>query len=185
MTEARYGAASRTSPDLATSTSVGVLCDLTRLAWSPDGAWLAFSVPHPAPSPLYALSLARVLPDGLPTPPAMRSVTVRPAQLVPLGLSYPYAPISWHKGPQGESVTVVDDNHQGIVDIDLATYRQTTLLQADEGEIDALSWTRDGQHLVFTQGQPFCGECQFAYTPSHLYMFTPTATDIAAPSITP
>jgi WD40 repeat protein len=177
-------------PDLATTTSAGVLCEVTGLTWSPDGGWLAFSAPDPSPSAVYALSLASVLPDGLPTPPAVRSVTVTPAQLVFLGTNYPWGPISWHKGPGGESVTVVDGSrdsdlrHRRIIDIDLGTRRQTTLLLVDEGEIDALSWTPDGQHLVFAQGQPFCPDCQLAYTPSHLYVYTPSAADNGAPTVT-
>ncbi len=172
-------------PEFATTTSLGgVGCTLDDPAWSPDGAWLAFSAGD-APSSLYALALASVLPDGLPTRPAMLSATVALSQLIFLGTSDSFVPGSWRKGTHGKSVTVVDGSHRRIVDIDPATHRQTTLLQVDEGEIDTLSWTRDGQHLVFAQGQPFCPDCQLAYTPSKLYVYTPSAAGTATPSATP
>ncbi|HEV2238309.1 MAG TPA: hypothetical protein VGR57_16725 [Ktedonobacterales bacterium] len=146
-------------------------CSLQGFAWSPDGAWLAVSSPHPAETDL--ISLRAWFPDLMRLTAVPSELTVTPAMLVRVDTTLAFAPLAW--SAQNGRLTLTYANvelHQGQVrQFDVATRTSTILLSVPEGYIPALSWTPDGKQMVFAQSPGRCGEC-FKEPPSRLYVFT-------------
>jgi hypothetical protein len=156
--------------DLGVST-----CPVFDVSWSPDGAWLTFTTNTDRPT-LYAVRLAEIVPHILSAVTSPISVIVSPDLLIRLGGTDHRTPPTWSTVSGQRAVTFVpaDTDQEGIARIDITTRKQTTLLRVNEGSIDAPAWTPDSRHLVFALGQhPVYPECEAAFTPSHLYVYTP------------
>lgn len=150
----------------------GQECYIQGLAWSPDGAWLAFAEESETSSQVYALSTVSVLSQLTRTTSVLHQ-TVSSAMLVSLGANPTSSPPSWSERGGQPTVSFVDRDWQTIVQVDPATRERTPLLKITDGLLGPLAWTPDGQHLVFTQERPLCIECAPSFTPSHLYVYTP------------
>jgi WD40 repeat protein len=150
----------------------GAECAIQGLAWSPDGAWLAFAEQSETSSQVYALSTAALLPQLAQTTSVLHQ-TVRTAMLVSLGATPITDPPSWSVRGGQPTVSFADTDWQTIVQVDPATRARTPLLKITDGLLGPLAWTPDGRHLVFTQERPLCIECAPSFTPSHLYVYTP------------
>jgi hypothetical protein len=135
---------------------------LEPLLWSPDGQWLA------VPGALLPIRSLLTAPNGR----TLTHATVLPGALA--GLSVPTdGTIAWRStGVHGASLTLV--RGPDIIQHDAATGRETTLLSVPDGNMCALAWTQDGQHLIFQ----VCGigSGEVAPLPAKLYMYTPEAT---------
>jgi WD40 repeat protein len=147
-------------------------CSLLGFTWSPDGAWLAVSSPHPAETDL--ISLQTWFPDLVRQTDVPGELTVTPAMLVHMDTTLAFAPLNWSEqnGQLALSYANVELSQRQIRQFDVATRTTTILLSVPEGYIPALSWTPDGKQLVFAQSAGRCAEC-FNEPPERLYVFTP------------
>jgi Tol biopolymer transport system component len=158
-------------PEFVTPGS-GPGCSLFGLAWSPDGSWLALV--NTDDYTLYRLSLASFLPQILQSGGASTTLTVTPDMLTRLSTVAASSPPAWSRVADGLALTFVGSYQRTIVRMDMASRQQTVLLRVDEGVLRAVPWTPDSHQLVFVLSQvPRCPECAAAFTPSHLYVFTP------------
>lgn len=148
-------------------------CSIFGLAWSPDGSWLAF-VALGGPSRVYALSMVSILPEILRSR-SLLMIAVSSNMVEAIGTTTVLTPPSWSRHKNGLALTFSGPDWSHITQVDIATRQQSVLLSVPEGRVDSVSWTPDGEHLVFAHGKPQCVECGSSFTPSHLYVYTPPA----------
>lgn len=156
-----------TLPQFATSGPGGAGCAAEALAWSPDGAWLSFVV-DAIHSTAYAVPIAdllrRVRPsDGVPTAELTSDLLVTAADTIP---SQPV----W--SPASDTLTFVSRDGRSIREVNVRTSVERTLLTQRIAGIFPLSWTPDGQHLVFVLGLPHDENLP---PPAQIYVYTPPA----------
>ncbi len=152
-----------------------------RLAWSPDGRWLAFTNDETTETAVagatYAFQLASVLPPLPPLPVGQRP----PAQVIQVALSMAHLRQlldstdmidAWY--PTGvRAIWTYVDGHT-IWQVDVLTGARTAILTIPDGNICAFAWTPDGKQMVFVQ-------CRLAGSivqppPARLYVYTLPAT---------
>jgi len=158
-----------TLPQFATSGPTGAACGAGELAWSPDGAWLSF-VDITAQSTAYAVPLAKALArtrptDGIPTVELTADLLMTAA----IDIRPNSAPV-W--SPVADTLTFVSRDGESIREVNVRTGEQRTLLTQRVADIFAVSWTPDGQHLVFVLG---LGHDENLPPPAQIYVYTPPA----------
>lgn len=149
-----------------------------RLAWSPDGRWLAFTNDETTVTTVagatYAFQLASVLPT-LPTVPVQQrqptQVALSKAQLTQLedGADLTNA---WY--PTGTRPVWTFAAGRTIWRVDVLTGKRTDILTIPDGSICAYSWTPDGKQVVFVQCR-LAGDIVIP-PPARLYVYTPPTT---------
>jgi WD40 repeat protein len=158
-----------TLPQFATSGPGGAGCAADAVAWSPDGAWLSCAV-ITAQSAVYAVPLANALArtrptDGVPTVELIPDLLVTAA----VDIRPNSAPV-W--SPVADTLTFVSRDGASIREVNVRTGEQRTLLTQRVADIFAVSWTPDGQHLVFVLG---LGHDENLPPPAQIYVYTPPA----------
>ena len=149
-----------------------------RLAWSPDGRWLAFTNDETTVTAVagatYVFQLASVLPT-LPAVPGQQrqptQVALSTAQLTQLedGADPTNA---WYPTGTRAVWTYVAGNT--IWQVDVLTGKRTAILTIPDGSICAYSWTPDGKQVVFVQCR-LAGDIVIP-PPARLYVYTPPTT---------
>ena len=140
------------------------------LSWSPDGAWMTVLASDTPASggPLYVLHMAPLLPRLFGHEAAPVSIPLSAAMLTRL---HPTGtiPVAWSGVPN--VLTLVNNQEQNIVQRDLVTGAEATLVSQHTALICALSWTPDGRQLVFV----LCnrGTIDYPGPPAQLYTYTP------------
>lgn len=145
-----------------------------RLAWSPDGRWLAFTTDESTETAVagatYAFQLASVLP-ALPMLPVQQrqpiQVALSQAHLTQL-LDGTDMTDAWY--PTGASAVWTYAAGRTIWQVDVLTGKRSAILTIPDGDICAFAWTPDGKQVVFVQ-------CRLAGSmvvppPARLYVYT-------------
>jgi hypothetical protein len=156
-------------PDFSVPGGTATSCTMVNLAWSPDGAWLAFADLHARSLTYYALHLAEALPLSRRHTASPLTVTIPRATLVRLGDALGGLP-TWTR--DSAAVAMIGLDGKSIVQIDLATQTPRVLLKQDVAEICAVSWVPDMGELAFILCQPVGGD--FVAPPAHLYVYSPS-----------
>jgi WD40 repeat protein len=161
-------AAQLTLPQFATSGPAGAGCAAEALAWSPDGDWLSVA-DITAQSTAYAVPLAKVLARTRPTDGAP-TVELTPDLLVTAAMDIrPNSAPVWSS--VADTLTFVSRDGESIREVNVRTGEQRTLLTQRVADIFGLSWTPDGQHLVFVLGLPHDENLP---PPAQIYVYTPS-----------
>lgn len=147
----------------------GTACNVSSFAWSSDGTLLSFTA-GVASTQLYVLPIASLLKDASERVTPAPTVAVTDAILVALGDTSEHSSPVWVPG--SHRLTYVSLDGWSIVQADLVTGDVSTVLTQHEAGIFAISWTPDGQHLVFVLGTP--GALN-TVPPFQLYSYTPSS----------
>jgi hypothetical protein len=168
-----------TFPTIAAQDSSAPSCSPSpsQLAWSPDGAWLAFEDMANWPGdrlPVYGLLVPALTQSPAPNAP-VATIPITSAQLVPLGRAGWPAPLTWSLAWDGLDLAYIGTTWGSAVQVSVTTRRQMTLIDfsanTDAGGMCALSWTRDSRDLVFVDCFP--GNFEIYAVPSKVYYYTP------------
>lgn len=169
------------------SRSSGYGCEVSRLAWSRDGVWLAIAGRELADGydwGVYVLSLANIAQLTGATASAQANVTITPGDLTRIGDIHYFTPMAWSVHDGHQLLTFVEGRELAIMQVEPQSGLRTLLIQppapnisvgVDYGETCGLSWTPDDAHLVFVQ----CGlgNIEVHPTASKLYAYTPPLPD--------
>ena len=156
---------------VATISGLNVPC--LGLAISPDGAELALNArDFPVnknvwllpTSPLFA-QVQHAITIG-----SSQSISLSANQFEPLPISTEQEPVSWEPGT--DWLTFIPYNISAIEQYNLKTHQLRTLLAFPSDRACSISWTPDGDHLVFIYCHPGGGD--LGGPPLQVYTFTPS-----------
>jgi hypothetical protein len=158
-------------------------CEVSRLAWSRDGAWLALAGQQPADGydwGVYVLSLASIPQLSESTASAPVNLTVAQSDLTRIGEMHYFTTMAWSTQAGQQLLTYLEGRELAIVQVEPHSGVRTPFLQLpsidvnsdiDYGVTCGLAWTPDNAHLVFVQCGP--GNIEVHPAASKLYVYTP------------
>lgn len=155
-------------------------CTLGNLAWSPDGAWLAFVQARSPQYTVYALHLSALTPN--PLAPAVDAegqplvLTIATGSLVIVGFGGGF--LSWRHSTL--ALTFEASHTNTVVEVDLKDLTQRIVLGPLPGpppeDVCNASWTPDDRHLVFLVCAAVSTE--FVPPPAQPYVYTPPGANV-------
>lgn len=155
---------------VATLTFPGLLVD--QVSWSPDGQWLALEASLPNGSGGFSLRLLHVGPL-LPNLAPSEGTLVQPPTIVVTASmleTLQGGEASW--GPQVGAITFSGSSGK-IIERNLATGSERTILTQNSGNLCGLAWAPDGHRLIFQICGPAGGD--YAGPPAQLYVYDATS----------
>ncbi|MFI5274268.1 MAG: hypothetical protein ACHQ4H_14640 [Ktedonobacterales bacterium] len=154
-------------PQFARSGPQSIRCFASTLTWSADANWLAF-VPMPGIRVPSVLALRPLWPQilaGTRSHPTMISV---PSDAMQSLDTQSNGAVAWIHS--STALTFVTARGRTIQNVEVTSLHAVTLLSENVAEISFLSWTPDGQYLVFDLNVPMVPE--YVSPPADLYVLT-------------
>lgn len=137
-------------PAVGCSASSQMPCPLRYLAWSPDGAWLAFidSLGPATTSTLLALHLGVLVPGNYGSDKSTLDISVRDSALVTVGATRSNVHPAWV--PESNLLTYVSADGSSLLESAVPGGAPAIILSQKEVQLGGLAWTPDRRYLAFT-----------------------------------
>jgi hypothetical protein len=151
------------------------MCAIGGIAPPPGGSSLA--VVDADAWKVEVLSLAQ-LPPPTPGRSSISSLTITPAMLHVVGSTERRVIPAWKRTGSAWTLTFDEYETSAVIEVNLMTQSTTTLFKVPDGLVSALAWVPASDQLVFAVSKFdswLCYDCSPSYSPSRLYVYTPTA----------